>query len=167
MARKVFFSFHYAPDNWRASQVRKMGVLEGNSPCTDNDWESVTKGGDAAIKKWIDSQLSGRSCAVILVGSGTAGRKWINYEIDKAWNDGKGVVAVNIHGLKNSKGEQANKGSNPLLYSSVKVGVFSTPLAQIAKIYDTPYSSSNYVYDHIKSNLSTWIEEAVSIRNKY
>ncbi len=167
MARKVFFSFNYAPDNWRASQVRNMGVLEGNSPCSDNDWESITDGGDPAIKKWIDSQMLGRSCAVILVGSGTANRKWINYEIDKAWNDGKGVVGVNIHGLKNSRGEQATKGTNPLIYSSVEVGVSGTPLVLIAKVYDTPYTSSDNVYDHIKKNLSTWIEEAVAIRSKY
>lgn len=167
MARKVFFSFHYNPDNWRASQVRQMGALEGNSPCSDNDWESVTKGGEAAIKKWIDSQMSGRSCAVVLVGAGTAGRKWITYEIDKAWNDGKGVVAIHIHGLKNSKGEQANKGSNPLIHSSIKVGALKTPLAQIARIHDTPYTSSQFVYDHIKDNIASWIEDAIAIRNKY
>lgn len=24
-----FYSFHYAPDNWRASQVRNIGAVEG------------------------------------------------------------------------------------------------------------------------------------------
>jgi len=47
MARRVFFSFHYKPDNWRASQVRKMGDIEGDAPVSDNDWETITKGGDA------------------------------------------------------------------------------------------------------------------------
>ena len=28
MARRVFFSFHYKADNWRASQVRNMGEAE-------------------------------------------------------------------------------------------------------------------------------------------
>jgi hypothetical protein len=32
MPRKAFYSFHYVPDNWRASQVRNMGVVEGTSP---------------------------------------------------------------------------------------------------------------------------------------
>ena len=67
MARRVFCSFHYAPDNWRASQVRNIGVIEGNRPATDNDWESITRGGDKAIKRWIADQLSGRSCTVVLV----------------------------------------------------------------------------------------------------
>jgi len=75
MARRAFYSFHYIPDNWRASQVRNMGVVDGNKPATDNDWESITKKGDAAIQKWIDDQLSGKSVAVVLIGSRTAGRK--------------------------------------------------------------------------------------------
>jgi len=37
MARRVFFSFHYTPDNWRASQVRQIGVIEGDAPVSDND----------------------------------------------------------------------------------------------------------------------------------
>ena len=72
MARRVFYSFHYKPDNWRASQVRNMGVIEGNQAVADNDWETVTKGGDAAIKKWIDDQMVGRSCVVVLIGSAAA-----------------------------------------------------------------------------------------------
>ena len=62
MARRAFYSFHYKPDATRASQVRNIGVVEGSRPATDNDWETVTGGGDAAIKKWIASQMSGRSC---------------------------------------------------------------------------------------------------------
>jgi hypothetical protein len=94
VARKVFFSFHYLPDAWRASQIRNMGVLEGNPPVSDNQWETIVGGGDAAIERWIDAQMSGRSCAIVLIGSATAGRKWITYEISKAWNDGKGVVGI-------------------------------------------------------------------------
>ena len=69
MARACFYSFHYKPDSWRAATVRSIGAIDGNKPATDNDWESVTKGGDAAIKKWISDQMQGRSCTVVLVGS--------------------------------------------------------------------------------------------------
>jgi hypothetical protein len=57
MARNCFYCFHYKPDNARASQVRNIGVIEGNKPVSDNDWESITKGGDDAIKRWIASQM--------------------------------------------------------------------------------------------------------------
>lgn len=101
MARKVFYSFHYNNDSWRTSQVRNIGVIEGNRPAPDNDWETVKKGGDPAIKRWIDDQMYGRSCTVVLVGSETAGRKWIEYEIRKSWEEGMGVVGIRIHNLKN------------------------------------------------------------------
>jgi Thoeris protein ThsB, TIR-like domain len=163
MARKTFFSFHYKPDNWRASQVRNIGVIEGNAPVSDNDWESITDGGDAAIKAWIDGQLYSRSCTLVLIGAGTSGRKWINYEIQKSWNDKKGVVGVYVHNLKNKDGNQATKGANP--FATLTVG--GKALSSIVKAYDPPYSISTYVYDHIKSNLANWVEEAVAIRNNY
>ena len=57
MVRQVFYSFYYKPDVMRVSQVRQIGALEGNKPATDNDWETVTGGGDPAIKKWIANQM--------------------------------------------------------------------------------------------------------------
>ena len=116
MKRQVFYSFHYVSDNWRAAQVRNIGVVEGNRPASDNDWETVKKGGDGVIKRWISTQMEYRSCAVVLVGSNTANRKWINHEIIHAWNKKKGVVGICIHGLKNKYGNLSEKGGNPFDY---------------------------------------------------
>ncbi len=165
MARNVFYSFHYVPDNWRASQVRNAGVLEGNQPCSDNDWESITKAGEKEIQKWIDGQLSGRSCAVVLIGANTAGRKWINYEIEKAWNDKKGLLGIHIHNLLDANQKQTTKGSNPFATFTLNEG--KTKLSSVVKTYDPPYTTSKNVYDHIKSNLESWVEEAIEIRNNY
>lgn len=165
MVRKVFYSFHYIPDNWRASQVRNIGVIEGNAPASDNDWETVKKGGDAAIQKWIDNQLDGRSCAIVLIGSETAGRKRINYEIGKAWNEGKGVLGIHIHKLKNSQGNQSTKGANP--FETFTMNRDKAKLSSIVKAYDPPGADSSDVYAHIKANLSMWVEEAIKIRNNY
>ena len=161
MVRKAFYSFHYKPDNWRASQVRNMGVIEGNIPVSDNDWEEITRGGDKAIQKWIDGQINGKSCAIVLIGTNTAGRKWIKYEIKKSWNDGKGVVGIYIHNLKNKDGYQSSKGKNPFDDFTVD----GKKLSSIVKAYDPPSSIGTRVYDHIKTNLETWVEEAISIRN--
>lgn len=162
MARKAFYSFHYLPDSWRASQVRNIGVVEGNSPASDNDWETVKKGGDAAIQKWIDGQLNGRSCTIVLIGSDTAKRKWIDYEIETSWNNNKGVLGINVHNLKNSAGTQATKGANP--FAHFVVGNDKKSLSSIVKTYDPPFTDSKKAYDHISNNLSEWIEEAIKIR---
>ena len=63
--RRVFYSFHFAKDAWRAGQVRNIGVTEHDEPVTDNAWEQVRRGGDAAIRRWIDGQMHGRSCAIV------------------------------------------------------------------------------------------------------
>ena len=102
MGRRVFYSFHYELDNWRASIVRNIGSIEGNRPATDNDWETVKKGGDKAIENWIAGQMSARTCTIVLAGSNTANRKWINHEIVQSWNKGLGVLVIHIHNLKDS-----------------------------------------------------------------
>ncbi len=165
MARRAFYSFEYKPDNWRASQVRNMGVVDGNKPATDNDWEKVIKGGDKAIKKWIDGQLSGRSCTIVLIGKSTAGRKWIKYEIEESWNNGKGVLGIYVHNLLNAKSEKTDKGRNP--FEDFTVGAEKKKLSSIVKAYNPPYSGSQNVYNYIKENLADWIEKAIEIRDNY
>jgi len=142
-----------------------MGAIEGQKILSSNEWETVKQGGESAIKKWIDEQMAGKSCNVVLIGSSTANRKWVDYEIKKAWNDKRGLVGVYIHGLKNLSGEQTTKGSNPFV--GFTVGSDKAALSSIVKVYDPPYTSSKSVYDYIKSNLANWVEEAIEIRDKY
>ncbi|GIK70137.1 MAG: TIR domain-containing protein [Bacteroidetes bacterium] len=163
MARQVFYSFHYQPDHWRVSQVRNIGVVEGNKPAPDNDWETIAKTGEAAIQKWINEQMKYRSATIVLVGSQTAGRKWINYEIEKTWSERKGLVGIHIHRLKHNDGRQANEGGNPFAGYNIS----GTPLNQIVKTYNPPYWDSKDVYKYISDNISDWVDEAVKIREKY
>ena len=167
MARKCFYSFHYKKDNWRVSQVRNIGAVEGSKTVKDNNWEKVTKGGDKKIKEWIDEQIKGRTCTVILAGSDTADRKWINYEIKKSWDDNKGVVVIFIHNLKDSNEKQSSKGNDPLFYVNVKIGKEEKRLSTIAKAYNPDETDSEKVYSYIKENIEKWIEEAIEIRKNY
>ncbi len=162
MARRCFYSFHYKPDNSRAALVRNMGAIDGNTPVTDNDWEKVTEGGDAAIKAWIETQMKGRSCTVVLVGSNTAGRKWITHEIVESWNADMGVVGIHIHGLKNLDGDVSTKGGNP--FDSVTFGEPKKKLSSVVKCYNPGGSTSKEKYAWISENLSVVAEEAVKIR---
>ena len=163
MARKVFFSFQFKKDHWRAGQVRNIGAIEGNSEVSDNKWEQIKEEGDNAVKKWINENMVGRSCLVVLIGNGTANRKWINYEIEKAWSDKKGVVGIYIHNLKNTEGEQDTQGNNPFDY----VYHDGKKLSTIVKAYNSSFSTSTYVYDDIKEKLSDLIDEAIKIRADY
>jgi len=164
MARKCFYSFHYKPDNWRVAKIRNIGAIEGNKPASDNDWETVTDGGDAKIKEWIAKQMKGRSCTIVLIGTNTSGRKWITYEISESWNKGMGVVGIHIHNLTDKDDKQSNKGGNPLYHVTFKKS--GKRLSTVAKTYDPPLTSSSSVYNYISDHIEDWIEEAIRIRNE-
>lgn len=160
--RQVFFSFHYNRDAWRANQVRNMGVVTNDEPLSANDWEEVKKGGDDAIKKWIDQQLNMRSCTVVLIGQETASRPWIDYEIQKTWELGKGIVGICVHNLKDKDETQAPKGENPF----AKFTVNGRPLTDVVKTYcNEEWADSKDVYATIQDNIAKWVEEAIDIRN--
>ena len=113
MARRVFFSFHFDNDYWRTQQVRQINALEGQPLASPNAWEEVKRRGDASIEKWIDDNMTGKSCNILLIGSQTAGRKWVEYEFKKAWTDRKGVLGIHIHKLLDSHQKSSTKGRNP------------------------------------------------------
>lgn len=158
MAKKCFLSFHYDLDNWRVSQVRNIGAIEEQPLLDANAWEEIKKKGDKAIEDWIAKHMEDKDCLVVLIGEKTASRPWVKYEIKKAWKDGKGVVGVRIHGLKDASGEQAKIGGDPF------AGLTVDGKSVLAEIHDTPFSTSKYVYDHIKENLGDWVDAAIKAR---
>jgi hypothetical protein len=164
MARRIFHSFRYSYDWFRVQTIRQIGAIEGQKLLSANGWEQVKKKGNKAIQAWIDEQMWGRSCVVVLIGSATAGRPWVNYEMKKGWADGKGVVGVHIHRLKNSHKKQGSKGANPLASVTVATRTGNKTLSSVAKTYNPPYSDSKDVYNYIANNIESWIEEAIRIR---
>lgn len=153
MIRKVFYSFHFDNDNWRAGQVRNIGTVEGEKPVNGNKWEDVKSKNDSIIKAWIDDNLKDKSCLVVLIGEKTSERKWINYEINRAWELGKAVCGIYIYKLENVYGNQSSKGKNPL--------------GRHIPIFESTYSSSKFVYDDIKNNIAELVENAIKVRSRY
>lgn len=164
MARRIFHSFRHSHDYWRVQTLRQIGAIEGQRLLSPNEWEAVKRRGDRAIQSWIDQQMAGKSCVVVLIGRATAGRRWVNYEMRKGWADGKGVVGIHIHRLKDHTGAQTVKGADPLDAISVGTRFGSMRLSAVAKTYDPPFSNSQNVYAHIANNIEHWIEEAIAIR---
>lgn len=158
--RKIFYSFHYERDVWRVQQIRNMGVIEGNTPVTPNEWEEVKRKGENSIKNWIDNTMQDRSCVAVLIGKETASRDWVRYEIKRGWELGKGVVGIYIHSLKDRFGKTSHKGKNP--FELFKFG--EGKLSDIVKCYDP---SEHDAYNDIKNNIQKWIEKAIEIRKNF
>ena len=157
--RQIFYSFHYDNDVFRVQQIRNMGALEDNKPVSHNDWETVKKGGDKAIEKWINDNMNYRSCVVVLIGTDTYKRPWVKYEIKKAWEDGKGLLGIHINNLKDPKTGTCTKGTNPFdqfTFKDRKGNIKTIPCK-------TP--SSTDTYNDIKNNIESWVEEAINNRN--
>jgi len=76
-------------------------------------WEEAKKKGDKEIKRMIDRGLENTSVTVVCVTYGTTSRKYINYEIDKSLEGGNGLVAVQIHHLKDQNGQTGSPGAIP------------------------------------------------------
>ena len=74
-------------------------------------------------------------------------------------------MGIYVHNLQDSDKKQSTKGANP--FEGITVGEDKKKLSTIVKAYDPPYSTSTSVYDHIKSNLAAWVEEAVKIRQDF
>jgi MTH538 TIR-like domain (DUF1863) len=160
MARQTFFSFHYERDAWRAGQVRNCNLL----PTKDQhgfidsvEWESIERQGDEAIKRWITNQLDYTSVTVVLIGSETASRPWVQHEVVRSWNRGNGIVGVWIHNVKDRESKVDLAGPNPFEQFRLPDGII---LSSICRTYD-------WVIDDGRNNLGTWSEEAVQAREKY
>ena len=147
MTRRVFFSFHYKYV-WKVNQIRSMPNITGTAAAGFQDaslWEEAKKKGDKEIKRMIDKGLENTSVTVVFVTYGTTNRKYINYEIDQSIARGNGLVAVQIHHLKDHKGETGSPGAIP---------------AQIEANGFKAYKYSN------KEALARWIEEAAKLAGK-
>lgn len=142
MAHRTFFSFHYERDVQRASVVRNSSKLESSiTPewIEASIWESAKTSGDAAVRKLIDDALLGTSVTAVLIGSQTASRRWVKYEIDKSIERGNGLLGINIHNIKDFAGNTDYKGTNPL---------------------PAGYPTYDWVNNDGYNNLGTWVDDA-------
>jgi hypothetical protein len=168
MTRRVFFSFHYKRDAWRAGIVRNSGVTKPNievSGYIDKaQWEQVERQGENAIKNWIDSQLKGTSITIVLIGAETYSRKWVLYEIEKSLQKGNGFVGIFIHRIKDQFGQIGYQGvlppTNPLdvIQAQDQFGT-NHPLSYFYKTYD-------WVINNGYEYLGNWVAEAARIAQK-
>jgi hypothetical protein len=158
MARRVFFSFHYERDIMRVSQVRNSGITKAgyeNAGFIDHaDWEALERTGEAAIKRWINTQLDGASVTVVLIGAETAARPWVRYEIEQSYAQKKGLLGIRIHNLKDPRTSQPDSyGADPFAGVTVFDGLRYISLGGRYPVYD-------WVHHDGYNNFGSWVEAA-------
>jgi len=156
MARKVFFSFHYRRDVRRVVQVRSSWVVRAKGeaqPFYDKAEFEEAKRRAGGIEKWIEEQMKGTSVTVVLFGAETYDRPWVRHEIKRSLELGKGLLAIDIHSVKDPQLGADVQGKNPLSYWQTQRNGREVPLSSIYKTYD-------WVGDDGYNNLLSWIEAA-------
>ena len=155
MARKVFFSFHFARDSWKVGQIRNAYVVDkrGDSqPILDKAaWESIKRKGDAAIERWIAEQMSGCSTIVVLYGSETYRRPWVKHEIQKAHREGRGLLGVSLVGMK---------GANQMPDYAPCPSPFDGLALKDSAGRGVTYPTYGWILNEGRANLDTWVEQA-------
>lgn len=155
MVRRVFFSFHYQRDILKIGQIRNswlaQPLIHQAQPFLDKaEWESIKRRGAKAIQNWIDPQMKGTSVTVVLIGAETYQRPWVQYEIKQSHKLGKGMLGIDMYGMKDLNGNYDSQGINPFsqfTFTDLRSNIVTYPV----------YS---WVYDDGRNNISTWIEQA-------
>jgi len=115
MVRRVYFSFHYEGDVWRANQVRNSWITKPDRESAGYhdaaEFEAVRRQGDAAVERWIQRNLEGTSVTPVLVGEDTCNRRWVRYEIQQSIERGNGIIFIKIHNLQDQNGNTCQEGA--------------------------------------------------------
>lgn len=200
MARRTFFSFHYEPDVWRAWNVRNSWVVKPDDQVDrgffdSSVFEAAKKESDDSLKAFLRQGLENTSVTCVLAGASTWRRRWVRYEIARSVVKGNGLLTVHIHGVKNSDGEIAAKGADPLaqigLYKTsngiflaewkdqkwVKYDDYTLAIPEGDLWFDAPTSTAvvklsqhcmsyDFTAQNGRSNIDGWIETAAGLAGR-
>ena len=156
MARNVYFSFHYQRDIFRVQVVRNSWVCyptNRHAGYFDRGlWEEAKTKGAPAIRKLIDEGMAQTGVTVVLIGAETVDRPWVDYEIRRSIELGKGLLGIRINNVRSMNNGIDYAGDNPF----AKYGPYSG--SSVRTSYAVPVY--DWVYDDGFNNLGTWVEAA-------
>jgi len=167
MARKVFFSFHYQNDIFRVNTVRNHFLTK--SGYTDSGyfdsslWETAKSKSPECLKRMINDGLEGTTVTAILIGTETASRPWVKYEIEQSIKRGNALLGIYIHNITCLKTRSTTSQGRNLLNNFV---------CQNPRIKSTSgkcsefYQSYDWVNDGGYNNFITWVETAAKRAGK-
>jgi hypothetical protein len=127
MARRVFFSFHYDKDHWRATQVRNSHAVAGADIAgffNLAEYQEAKGKGAEAVKRMIVRHLANSTVTVVLIGSQTTFRPFVKYGIEESINRKNGLLGIRIHHLKDQVGQPSIPGRVPVVPAGIEFPVY-------------------------------------------
>ncbi len=124
MARRVYFAFHFENDIFRVNQVRNSNVVAGPDRAgfyDHSEYEEAKRKGDEEIKRLIRDKLNNTTVTVVLIGTETASRPYVKYEIEQSIQRNNGLLGVYIHHLKSPPDNRVSpRGPKPAIPQGVE-----------------------------------------------
>jgi hypothetical protein len=138
--RKAFFSFNFADimrvnvvrDAWKV--VNPESPLGGRTFYDSSLWERRQIEDPETVKRLIREGVGYTSAVCVLVGTETALRRWVRYEIARAVIDKRGLLAVHLNGIRHHNLLVPHvRGPNPL--ASMAVGKIQANNVLLPPVY--------------------------------
>jgi hypothetical protein len=122
MTRRIYLNFHPEHDLWRVNQLRTELV----GPATDQtgffdpaEYAELLLRDKATIRQRIRERVAETSVTLLLLGSETASRPFVQIGIEESIANLNGFVGVQIHGIDDQSGEPSPSGPLPLLPAEI------------------------------------------------
>jgi hypothetical protein len=143
VARRVFVSFQY-------EDLRYANLMDAWAANENNDFSfystrlkvAVDSSDAAYIRRVLKEKISRARVLVCLIGGGTAGSRWVGWEISTAKDLGKGLVGVMLKPGNARPGAILNAGAVFVPYERDEIERVIEWAADAGK------TSGNFSYDH-------------------
>lgn len=118
MAIRIYCSFHVEQDLRRVDQIRdqlrnsKSGQAGFFDPA---EYEALMRENKDTIRRRIRERLAGTSVTLVLIGSQTASRPFVQVEIEESIANRNGLLGIHIHGVEDASGEPSFSGPPPIV----------------------------------------------------
>src|SRR5712664_3813116 len=112
MARRVFFSFYNKGDFARADVVRNRHARDGGTAEGFHDiavWRETEQRGEDGVRAMIANGIAASSVTAVLIGTETANRKYMDFEIAQTLANGNGLLGLYIHDIPDRDGKTSAK----------------------------------------------------------
>lgn len=153
---KVFFTFDYENDFFRANVVRnawvsRYGQAEGF--WEDDVCQKLKQNDESYIDPIISQTIEKSAATIVLIGTKTSELNYVRYAICQSRLRGKGVVGIYIHNIKDESGKKAAIGSS-------RFGEIDKDENNESLFFWQLYPLYRWVIDDGESHLMTWVKKA-------
>lgn len=162
---KVFISYHHANDQYFKDELLRLNVVHSIFIDQSVDTGDIDDDlSDEAIRTKIrDEYLRDTTVTVLLVGTGTSGRKHIDWELYSSMFDGtvnkkSGIVVVNLPSVDNQMYYAAHENEKAAVYPDISNWKgLDTRLAYVENYGSVPDRIiDNLLYADAKISVASW-----------